>query len=111
MRRSLQAKQYELERQQQTDSLRRNLGKRPEKDELVERGVLPRLQEVSFADCCVGNILPDSNAAPAIQANQRALDKQMRADSLDQKIQHRPKPEDLIKEGILEETVESPTKE
>jgi hypothetical protein len=34
---------------------------------------------------------------------------QMRADSLDQKIQHRPKPEDLIKEGILE-AGEDPTK-
>jgi hypothetical protein len=62
------------------------------------------------ADCSTGNILPDSNAAPALQANQRALDKKMRADSLDQKIQHRPKPEDLVKEGILEAS-EDPTKE
>lgn len=26
----------------------------------------------------------------------------MRADSLENKIQHRPKPEELVKEGILE---------
>lgn len=49
-----------------------------------------------------GNILPDSNAAPALQATQRSLDKHMRADSLEQKIQQRPKPEQLVKEGILE---------
>lgn len=56
-----------------------------------------------------GNILSDSTAAPSLQANQRELEKHMRADSLEQKIQNRPKPEDLIKEGILEEN-EDPTK-
>jgi RPEL repeat len=50
----------------------------------------------------LGNILPEFTAAPALQANQRALEKHMRADSLEQKIQHRPKPEELVKEGILE---------
>lgn len=35
--RSLQAKQLELERAQATDSLRKHLEKRPERDELVER--------------------------------------------------------------------------
>lgn len=34
----------------------------------------------------------------------------MRADSLEQKIQHRPKPEELVKEGILEEN-ENPLKD
>ena len=33
----------------------------------------------------------------------------MRADSLEQKLQQRPKPEDLVKEGILE-AEEDPTK-
>lgn len=56
-----------------------------------------------------GNILPDSTAAPALQANQRELEKHMRADSLEQKIQSRPKPEELVKEGILEAD-EDPTK-
>jgi hypothetical protein len=32
----------------------------------------------------------------------------MRADSLNEKISHRPKPEDLIKEGILTEDPTSP---
>jgi hypothetical protein len=49
-----------------------------------------------------GNILPDSNAAPALQAHQRELEKHMRRDSLENKLQNRPKPEDLIREGILE---------
>lgn len=57
-----------------------------------------------------GNILPDSNAAPALQASQKALDRHMRADSLEHKIQARPKPEQLVKEGILEEN-ETPIKE
>jgi hypothetical protein len=50
-----------------------------------------------------GNILPDSTAAPAIQGQARELEKHMRKDSLNEKILHRPKPEDLIKEGILTE--------
>ena len=48
-----------------------------------------------------GNILPDSKAAPALQGQQKELEKHMRADSLEQKIQQRPKPEELVKEGIL----------
>jgi RPEL repeat len=62
------------------------------------------------ADGEAGNILPDSTAAPALQANQRSLEKRMRADSLEQKIQHRPKPDELVKEGILEPD-ENPLKE
>ena len=58
----------------------------------------------------VGNILPDSTAAPAIQAQQKDLERHMRADSLEQKIQHRPKPDELVKEGILTED-ENPLKE
>jgi hypothetical protein len=50
-----------------------------------------------------GNILPEGTAAPGIQANQKSLEKHMRADSLDQKLQRRPTAEQLVKEGILEE--------
>jgi hypothetical protein len=35
----------------------------------------------------------------------------MRADSLNEKISHRPKPEDLVREGILQEDPTSPIKE
>ena len=51
--------------------------------------------------CLTGNILPDSTAAPALQGQQRELQKHMRANSLEQKISNRPKPEDLVKGGIL----------
>lgn len=40
--------------------------------------------------------------APSLQGHQRELAKHMRADSLEHKIQQRPKAEDLIKGGILE---------
>jgi hypothetical protein len=49
-----------------------------------------------------GNILPESSAAPALQAHQRELERHMRADSLEKQLQNRPKPDELIKEGILE---------
>jgi len=34
----------------------------------------------------------------------------MRADTLNDKISHRPKPEDLVKEGVLHEDPTSPDK-
>ena len=57
-----------------------------------------------------GNILPNSTAAPALQGHQKELEKHMRADSLEHKLQNRPKPEELVKEGILEPD-ENPLKE
>jgi hypothetical protein len=54
-----------------------------------------------------GNILPESTAAPALQAHQRELEKHMRRDSLEKQLQTRPKAADLVREGILEG--ESPT--
>jgi hypothetical protein len=56
-----------------------------------------------FANCSKGNILPATNAAPALQAHARELEKHMLADNLEHKIQNRPQPEDLIEQGILEE--------
>ena len=56
----------------------------------------------------IGNILPDSTAAPAIVGQQKELEKHMRADSLNEKILHRPKPEDLVKGGVLHEDPTSP---
>lgn len=51
----------------------------------------------------VGNILPDSNAAPGIQAQQKELQKHMRMDSLEHKLAQRPTAEELVKDGILED--------
>lgn len=52
--------------------------------------------------CHAGNILPDSNVAPGLQAKQMALDKQMRSDALEQKLQRRPTVDELVEHGILE---------
>jgi hypothetical protein len=57
----------------------------------------------SWADYeATGNILPESNAAPALQAHQRELERHMRRDSLEKHLQRRPTAEELVKEGILE---------
>lgn len=58
----------------------------------------------------IGNILPDSSAAPSLQGQQRELEKHMRADSLEKQLQNRPSPEALIKEGILQSN-ENPVQE
>ena len=65
-------------------SISQGLSHRPEKDTLIQR-----------------NILPDSNAAPGIQGQQKELEKHMRADSLEKHLAARPNKEELLKEGIL----------
>ncbi|KAK4187818.1 hypothetical protein QBC35DRAFT_220639 [Podospora australis] len=73
------------------NSLEHHLAHRPERQELVDR-----------------NILPASTAAPGIQAQQRELEKHMRADSLNEKIAHRPAPETVLEKHILHEDPRSP---
>ncbi|KAL2151520.1 hypothetical protein VTH82DRAFT_6618 [Thermothelomyces myriococcoides] len=55
------------------------------------------------------NILPASTAAPGLLANQKRLERHMRADSLNEKIAHRPSPEALIRDGVLREDPRSPS--
>jgi hypothetical protein len=83
--RALQAAQHELERQRITDNLKKGLEHRPEREDLVQR-----------------NILPESNAAPALQAHQKELERHMRADSLEKGLQRRPTADELKEKGILE---------
>jgi len=66
--------------------LERSLKERPDKKELVDR-----------------NILKDSIAAPALQAAQDRLQRAQLEDKLGQALQTRPKPEELVNEGILRE--------
>ncbi|KAH7027829.1 RPEL repeat protein [Microdochium trichocladiopsis] len=73
------------------NSLETHLKLRPERAELVEK-----------------NILPESTAAASLQEKQKELAKHMRADSLNDKISHRPSPEKLMKEGVLHEDPRSP---
>lgn len=56
----------------------------------------------------VGNILPGSNAAPGIQAQQKELERSMRRDSLNEKLAHRPTAQELMKGGVLREDPTSP---
>ncbi|KAK0610406.1 hypothetical protein B0T17DRAFT_500050 [Bombardia bombarda] len=77
--------------QARKNSLEHHLIARPDRQELVEK-----------------NILPDSTAAPSLIAQQKELQKHMRADSLNEKIAHRPSPDALIKEGVLHEDPRSP---
>ncbi|PAV18669.1 rpel repeat protein [Pyrrhoderma noxium] len=65
-------------------SLEKQLANRPEKSELVER-----------------NILKDDRVAPSLQAAREQLEKHQLQDKMGQALLHRPKPEDLVKEGIL----------
>ncbi|PSR88808.1 hypothetical protein BD289DRAFT_366669 [Coniella lustricola] len=75
------------------NSLEKHLAHRPERAELIEK-----------------NILPASNAAPGLQAQQKELEMRMRADSLNEKIAKRPSPDELIQKGVLsaEEDPRSP---
>jgi len=74
------------------DALKTNLAKRPERDELIQR-----------------NILPASHAAPAIQAQNKKLERSMLEDSLKGKLANRPQPAEVIQKGILNPD-EDPTK-
>jgi RPEL repeat len=102
----LQQAAADLERQRVTNSLKKSLEKRPERTDLIER-TSPYGPPCSLLILISGNILPESNAAPALQAQQRELQKHMRKDSLEKHLQTRPKPDELVKEGILQED-ESP---
>ncbi|KAI1309931.1 hypothetical protein F5Y03DRAFT_347889 [Xylaria venustula] len=72
-------------------SLEQHLKGRPDRSELVDK-----------------NILPESNAAPSLQEKQKELAKHMRADSLNDKISHRPSPEQLLENGVLHDDPRSP---
>lgn len=73
------------------NSLEHHLAHRPDRQELINK-----------------NILPASTAAPAIQAQQKELEKHMRADSLNEKIAHRPAPETVLEKHIIHEDPRSP---
>ncbi|KAG9112298.1 hypothetical protein FRC07_007976, partial [Ceratobasidium sp. 392] len=72
--------------------LERSLKERPEKKELVDRNILKGEHLVSFAN---------SSAAPALQAAQERLQRAQLENKLGHALQSRPKPEELVNEGIL----------
>jgi len=66
------------------EALEKRLAERPDRQELQER-----------------NILKEGNVAPALQAARDQLQRSQLEDKLDQKLLQRPKPEELVKSGIL----------
>ncbi|KAK5728897.1 hypothetical protein LTR15_002038 [Elasticomyces elasticus] len=94
------------------NSLEKFLQGRPEAQELKNRHILldttsaPTLQGLEKRpereDLVEKNILANSTAAPSLQEKQRELQMHMRANSLEKHLQTRPKPEELVKEGILQ---------
>jgi hypothetical protein len=65
-------------------TLEKRLAQRPDRQELQDR-----------------NILKEGNVAPALQAARDQLQRSQLEDKLDQKLLQRPKPEELVKSGIL----------
>ncbi|KAI0256204.1 hypothetical protein BJV78DRAFT_1385196 [Lactifluus subvellereus] len=65
-------------------ALEKRLAQRPDRQELQDR-----------------NILKEGNIAPALQAAREQLQRSQLEDKLDQALLHRPKPEELVKSGIL----------
>lgn len=106
--RSLQATAFGLEKKLAADHLKHDLEKRHTREELVERTPNSIPSPGFLTDPSPGNILPDSTASPALIGQQKELAKNMRRDSLNEKLQHRPDPEALLKEGVLHEDPRSP---
>ncbi|KAF8348094.1 hypothetical protein F5887DRAFT_952094 [Amanita rubescens] len=68
--------------------LEQQLNQRPDKKELIERNILK----------------DDKGIAPSLIAAREQLQRSRLEDSLDAALQHRPKPEELVKQGILLES-------
>ncbi|KAI0283665.1 hypothetical protein BGY98DRAFT_911407, partial [Russula aff. rugulosa BPL654] len=66
------------------ETLEKRLAQRPDRQELQDR-----------------NILKEGNVAPALQAVREQLQRSQLEDKLDQALLNRPKPEELVKSGIL----------
>lgn len=119
------------------NSLEAHLQGRPERSELVESKLSARLSfecPTLLTSAPSENILPESTAAPGLLAHQKEvsasrrthppgrviakilsanichvqLKRHMLEDQLNDKISHRPDPEALIKEGVLQEDPRSP---
>jgi len=67
------------------EKLEKLMGARPDRKELVDK-----------------NILKNSNVAPSLQAKQAELERSQLEDILENKLQARPSPDELVKEGILQ---------
>ncbi|KIK67082.1 hypothetical protein GYMLUDRAFT_156376, partial [Collybiopsis luxurians FD-317 M1] len=74
--------------QDTVNKLEKHLSQRPEKTNLVERAI-------------TNHHIDDKGVAPALIAAKERLQRSQLEDKLGQALQQRPKPEELVKEGIL----------
>ncbi|KAJ8488920.1 hypothetical protein ONZ51_g3247 [Trametes cubensis] len=80
--------------------LEKSLAQRPDKHELIERNILKEME----AHAHVFPARVDDSVAPSLQAAKEKLQRSQLEDKLEHALQARPKPEELVKGGILKET-------
>jgi len=85
---SIQQKKGELEHAMIVDNLKKGLAVRPERGELIEKGILPEGV--------------DSGVAPGLLEKRKELERSMLSDQLNSKLSNRPDADKLISEGILQ---------
>jgi len=73
--------------QTQLQAVEKGLADRPEKKDLIDRGILK----------------DDKGISPALLASREKLQRSQLEDKLEHALQARPKAEELVKEGILKE--------
>nr|VWO98339.1 Uncharacterized protein [Ganoderma boninense] len=78
---------------QTAQMLEKNLAHRPDKHELIEKNILKAWLQRT-----------DDSVAPALQAAKEKLQRSQLENKLEHALQARPKPEELVKEGILKDT-------
>ena len=88
--------------------LEKSIKERPEKQDLVDRNILKGkcLAHGRFINYIITCIV-DSKVAPSLQAAQEKLQRAQLEDKLGKALESRPKPEELVGNGIL--TGEQPT--
>ncbi|KAL9935176.1 hypothetical protein V8E36_006252 [Tilletia maclaganii] len=87
---ALQAAQAELEKHRLEDKLEGSFERRPDREDLIRRGI----------------IKDDAHLAPALQAKAAELERAQLGDKLAGSLGARPEREELVKKGILKESEE-----
>ncbi|KAI0779838.1 hypothetical protein C8Q74DRAFT_718925 [Fomes fomentarius] len=88
-----------------TAQLEKSLAHRPDKNALIERNILKGMSLTIGMMWYLGlrGRRADDSVAPALQAAKEKLQRSQLEDKLEHALQARPKPEELVKEGILKE--------
>ncbi|KAJ3868548.1 hypothetical protein EV359DRAFT_32010 [Lentinula novae-zelandiae] len=89
--------------QETVNKLEKRLSQRPEKTDLVDRNILKGTVVLTtyFTIDLNPTFTDDKGIAPSLVAAKEKLQRSQLEDKLGQALQQRPKPEELVKEGIL----------